>query len=198
MLRLFVKKVLLAIYPPYFLKKHKITHSVTKGDNTVFYPEANVYNAQGKEKIVIGENTHIRGTLLTYPYGDGIRIGSNSYIGEHTIIRAADRIEIGNSVLIAHNVNIIDTDSHEMDYHERDASYRRMLVEGHPMSKGNVKTAPIVIKDYAWISYNVCVMKGVTIGKGAIIGCGAVVTHDVPDFCLAVGNPAKVIRKLNQ
>jgi acetyltransferase-like isoleucine patch superfamily enzyme len=77
---------------------------VSIGKKSKFYPESEVHNLQRrKDKILIGENTHIRGELLIWPYGDGITIGNNSYIGKNTIIRAADKIVIGNSVLIAHN-----------------------------------------------------------------------------------------------
>ncbi len=163
----------------------------------MFYESASITNLQNNpSKIQIGEGTHIRGNLLIYPYGDGIRIGDNSYIGENTIIRAADKIEIGNNVLIAHNVTIIDTDSHEINHISRANSYKSMLLNGHPKEKGDILTAPIIINDYAWISYNVSILKGVTIGKGAIIGAGAVVTHDIPNFCIAAGNPAKIIRNI--
>lgn len=126
----------------------------------------------------------------------GISIGDASYVGKYSVIRAADSISIGNHVLIAHNVTIIDTDSHEINHNERADSYLKMLKHGHPSSKGSVLTKPIEIKDYAWISYNVSVLKGVTIGEGAIIGAGSVVTHDIPDYSVAVGNPAKVIKYL--
>jgi maltose O-acetyltransferase len=73
-----------------------------------------------------------------------------------------------------------------------------MLIDGHPLSKGNVMVAPIIIEDHVWISYNVCILKGVTIGKGAIIGAGSVVTKDVPPFTVYAGNPAKFIRNINK
>jgi acetyltransferase-like isoleucine patch superfamily enzyme len=171
---------------------------VTIGKNSKFYPKAEVHNMQKqRDKIIIGENTHIRGELLIWPYGNGISIGNNSYIGENVTIRAAEKIIIGNSVLISHNVTIIDSDSHELDYIERDEGFKRMLIEGHPLSKGNVMVTPIIIEDHAWISYNVCILKGVTIGKGAIIGAGSVVTKDVPPFTLYAGNPAKFIRNID-
>lgn len=107
-----------------------------------------------------------------------------------------ERITIGSNVLISHNVNIIDNDSHEINHLERAESARSQFINGIPSEKGNVKSAPIHIKDYAWISYNSSILKGVTIGTGSIIGCGAVVTNDIPDFCLAVGNPARVVKQL--
>lgn len=181
------------------LYNYKLSKScVIKGESR-FYYSADVINLQNDpSKIQIGEGTHIRGKLLIYPYGDGLLIGDNSYIGENSIIRAADRIEIGNNVLIAHNVTIIDTDSHEINHITRAESYKSMLQNGHPKDKGEITTAPITIKDYAWISYNVSILKGVTIGKGAIIGAGTVVTHDISDFCIAAGNPAKIIRTLKK
>ena len=56
----------------------------------------------------------------------------------------------------------------------------------------------MIIKDYAWISYNACILKGVTIGEGAIIGAGSVVTKDVPDYAVVVGVPAKVVKYVNE
>jgi acetyltransferase-like isoleucine patch superfamily enzyme len=57
---------------------------------------------------------------------------------------------------------------------------------------------PIVIKDGAHIGIGAIIMPGVTIGKGAVIGAGSVVTRDIPDYCVAAGVPAKVIKNFNQ
>ena len=57
-----------------------------------------------------------------------------------------------------------------------------------------IKSAPIIIKDKAWLGFNVIIMKGVTIGEGAVIGAGSVVTKDIPDYAIACGNPAKVVK----
>lgn len=165
------------------------------GSKSKLYQEAKVINLQNNpSKIVIGNNSHIRGTLLIYPYGDGISIGDNSFVGEGSIIRAANKIEIGNDVLIAHNVTIIDTDSHELDADERAESFKKMLKEGHPKQPGNVESKPIIIKDNVWISYNVGILKGVTIGEGAIVGAGSMVTKDVPAWSVVAGNPAHILK----
>lgn len=179
-----------------YLHSFILKRFVNIGKNSKLYKSCSIVNMQGKESISIGMNSHIRCELLTYPYGKGISIGDNTYIGKGSIIRAANRIEIGNHVLIAHNVTAIDTDSHEIDYKERAEGYQNILKYGHDYQYNNISTAPIIIKDYAWISYNVSILKGVTIGKGAIVGAGSVVTKDVPDFSLVVGNPARIIRKL--
>ena len=175
----------------------KCLSQVVCGDNSRFYPEARVENISGiKEKIQIGSGTHIRGQLLVLSYSKGLNIGNNSYIGEGSIIRSYDKINIGNDVLIAHNVTIIDSDSHEIDYIDRAASFEKMIKSGHPLAPGNVKTKPIYIDDYAWVSNSVCILKGVTVGKGAIIAAGAIVTKDVAPFTMVAGNPAKFIKDL--
>jgi maltose O-acetyltransferase len=171
---------------------------VTAGRGTIFYPEAKVQNLQrDKSGIQIGDNSHVRGSLLIWPYGNGMQIGSNSFIGEGSKIWAGNRVTIGNGVLIAHNVTIIDSDSHEFDYLERELSFIKLTTDGHPADSGSVQTSPIVIEDNVWISYNACILKGVRIGKGAIVAAGSVVNKDVPAFTLVAGNPAVTIRKIN-
>ena len=86
-----------------------------------------------------------------------------------------NNIKIGNRVFISEGVTIIDSDVHSIS--NKDVS------------------APIVIGDNVWIGINATILKGVTIGDGAVIGAGAVVTKDIPSKCLAVGNPAKVIKE---
>jgi acetyltransferase-like isoleucine patch superfamily enzyme len=166
------------------------------GKRTLFYPNSEVKNLQDRLKLRIGENTHIRGELFIYPYGEGLSIGDNCYVGSNSIIRSGNKIEIGDSVLIAHNVTIIDSDSHELDYKLREQSFKDLISYGHPKNAGRVCTASIVIKNNVWISYNVCILKGVTIGEGAVVGAGSVVTKDVPAWTLVAGNPAKVIKQI--
>ncbi len=178
------------------LRNNEFVSKIKFGENSRLYPTAYVENLQSKEKLSIGCNSHIRGELFVYPYGEGLSIGNNCYVGINTIIRAGNHIMIGNSVLIAHNVTIIDSDSHEIDANKRNESFINMIKHGHPKISGDVKTAPINISDNVWISYGACILKGVTIGEGAIVGAGSVVTKDVPAWTLVAGNPARVIKKL--
>ena len=60
-----------------------------------------------------------------------------------------------------------------------------------------VSTAPIVIEDETWVGANVVILAGVTVGKHCIIAAGSVVTKDVPAYSVAVGNPARVVKKYN-
>ena len=82
-----------------------------------------------------------------------------------------------------YNIEIGETAQHPLDADERDA-YENCL--------------PVTIGERCWIGGHATICPGVTIGDRCVIGAGSVVTHDIPADSLAVGNPAKVIRKLNQ
>ena len=69
-----------------------------------------------EDSVKIGSNSHIRGELLTFNYGGNIEIGDNTFVGVGAKIWSGESVKIGSNVLISHNVNIIDSDSHEIDY----------------------------------------------------------------------------------
>ena len=189
---------------------HKLINKLNTNDNiancykmseaakAVFYSESEVENQQKKpHKIQVGENTHVRGRLLVFGYGGRIVIGKNSYIGKYSNIWSAEQVEIGENVLISHNVNIIDSNSHEIDYLERAEAFCSLVKEGPPsINIYNVPASRIIIEDNVWISFNVTILKGVKIGKGAIIAAGSVVTKDVESFTMVAGNPAIFIKKV--
>jgi len=88
-------------------------------------------------------------------------------------------VRIGNKVMIAPNVSIIDDNRHEIE-------------PGAPLYNG-----PIIIGDNVWIAANVTVLPGVTIGSGSVIGGNSVVSRSIPPNSFAAGSPAKVIKSLN-
>jgi len=200
----FIGKILLRIYLALEagIDRLKIARWLTNASiqsSSRIYAQARIYNYQNNpSRIRIGNGTHVRGELLIFANGGEIVIGDHCYVGEGSRIWSAERITIGNNVLIAHNVNIVDTNAHEMNHLERAAGFQRLMKEGHPRTKNNVLTAPVLIGDYAWISFNVCILKGVRIGEGAIVAGGSVITDDVPEFTLVAGNPAKIISKLDE
>jgi len=166
-------------------------------NGTTFLESARIVNmTDDKNRIVVGAGTFILGELLVFAYGGKIKIGNNCYVGIGSRVWSGEDVTIGDDVLISHNVNIVDTTAHELDYIERAETYIKLLKEGHPKEKGTIVTKPIVIEDHVWINFNVIILKGVTIGRGAIIAAGAVVTKDVPPFVLVGGNPARVLKKL--
>jgi len=115
-------------------------------------------------------------------------IGDHSHLGYQMNIAVGQKVEIGRHVLIASRVALVGYDLHPLDPIKR--------AKNEP--PGENGCGDIVIKDYAWIGMSCTILKGVTIGKGAIVATGAVVTKDVPDLCIVAGNPAKVVKKLNE
>jgi len=93
-------------------------------------------------------------------------------------------VTIGNNVIFAQNI-VASGLNHE---------YKDPNV---PINQQNVTTAPIVIEDDCWIAANVVITAGITIGRHCVIAAGAVVTKDVPPFSVAVGNPARVIKRFD-
>ena len=102
------------------------------------------------------------------------------------VICAFERITIGDHVMVGANCTIVDT-----YFHPIDPDLRRR----EPMAP---KTAPVIIEDDVFIGMNSTVLKGSHIGKGSVIGAGSVVTRDIPPGVIAAGNPARVIRPLNE
>jgi acetyltransferase-like isoleucine patch superfamily enzyme len=144
---------------------------------------------------VIGSGSHIRGELLTFGHGGKIELGSYCYVGENTRIWSALNIAIGDRVLISHNSNIFDNDTHPIDAKLRHEHFRLITESGHPSTLALNERA-VVIQDDVLVGCNTVVLKGVTIGEGAIVGAGSVVTRDVPAWTIVAGNPARVIREI--
>jgi acetyltransferase-like isoleucine patch superfamily enzyme len=92
-------------------------------------------------------------------------------------------------------VQVFDNDSHPLDADLRERDYLS-LIGRQPGPRQSVATAPIVIGECSWIGFNVAILKGVQIGDGAVIAAASVVTHDIPAWSMAAGNPAHVIKEL--
>lgn len=172
-------------------------HHLVLYENAFFFAESRVYNFQeNRNKIKIGDGTCVRGEMLVFADGGEISIGNDCYVGRDSYIWSACKVQIGNNVLISHNVNIMDTNSHELNFIERSEGYKSLIKNGHFKSKRNVLSAEVIIGNNVWIGFNAIILKGVQIGEGAIIGAGSVITKDVPPFSLVVGNPAQVVKQL--
>lgn len=112
-------------------------------------------------------------------FGNRVKFGKNVFINHSAIFSASGGIEIEDGVSIAPGVRIA-TINH--DFNQRHTIYTY---------------GKVVIKKNAWIGMNVTICPGVTIGEYAVVGAGAVVTKDIPDYGVAVGSPAKVIKYLD-
>ncbi len=166
------------------------------GDSVAIYPVAKVFNIVGdKELIKIGSYTHIKGELLTFAHGGSINIGEYCYVGDHSRIWSAKQITIGDRVLISHNVNVFDSNTHPVNSSKRHQQFKDIIFSGHP-SQIDLHERSVIIENDVLIGCMSIILKGVTIGEGAIVGAGSVVTKDVPPWTIVAGNPAKIIREI--
>ena len=149
----------------------------------------------GQKRIVIGDHTSIQshGILGCWEkYGDqqfspSIIIGNHCSIGEYNHITAINKITIGDGLLTGRFVYIGDNAHGGLSWKEAEIP----PVRRHLTSKGE-----IIIGRNVWIGDKVTILGGVTIGDNVIVGANSVVTHDIPNNCVAVGMPAKVVRQL--
>jgi acetyltransferase-like isoleucine patch superfamily enzyme len=154
---------------------------------------------KNKKYLVAGNDCVIAGNYYFERSSGRINIGNDTFIGGSTFI-CIESISVGDHVLISWGCTIMDNDAHSLVMSERladVAEWKKGLDENKPgfyKNWLNVKSAPIIIKDNAWIGFNSIILKGVTIGKGAVVASGSVVTSDVPDFAVVGGNPARIIK----
>ena len=131
----------------------------------------------------IGKNSKFKYIHSNFAYSENISIGDNVWIGKGADFDGAGGITIGNGVIFAPNVVI----------YSRTHNFNSLELKALPFDN-IMLISPVVIKDYVWIGRMVIILPGVTIGKGAIIGAGAVISKDVPDYAVVVGNPAKIVK----
>ena len=131
--------------------------------------------------IIIGDNVAIRDNIRIGGKGKCF-IGHNTVINSYTLIACYKEVNIGNNVMIAPYVYILDID-HE--YKNRDI----------PISKQGYRTKSVKIEDDVWIGTNVVITKGVTIKRGSIIAANSLVNRDIEAFSIYGGSPAKFLRK---
>lgn len=146
--------------------------------------------------LSIGMESNIEATIVFEKRDVTIRIGSRTHIGGGTTLDAAHEIEIGDDVLIAFGVLIMDHDSHSLRFSERKNDVRDWILGKKDWT--HVKMRAVRIGNKAWIGARATILKGVTLGEGAIVATGSIVTKDVPAWTIVGGNPAKVIRALTE
>lgn len=147
----------------------------------------------GDSCLIVGADAWLASRVTFERAGASLAVGSGTFVGLGSM-SIASRVTIGDRVLISWGVTIIDHNSHSMRY-----SIRKN--DGAEWRHGrknwlDVEIRPVTVGDAAWIGFNASLLPGVSIGKGAIVGAGAVVTRDVPEWTVAAGNPARVLREL--
>jgi acetyltransferase-like isoleucine patch superfamily enzyme len=185
------------------IQKYSAMMNKSKAAHQNIQPEVSSTTAISSNKIVIDPTCDIRGIermrfgknvviqkdcWLNIAFqnpapGPMIVIEEGTNIGRRCTISAANRIIIGKFVLIAPNVFIADT------HHE----YQRIEI---PIMHQGITTHDdqVMIGDETWIGINTVIMGNVRIGKHCVLGANSVVRNEIPDYCVAAGNPAKIVK----
>lgn len=180
-------------HDPAFLKLKGKTVDLLMKYNSLPYD-----NKEEKYKILkemfgsIGTKVSV-GHSFICDYGCNIHIGNNVTVNTGCMFIDCNKITIGNNVLIAPNVQIY-TVTHPIELNERLNPVETPL--GYEYIR-QTYALPVTIEDGCWIGGGVIILPGITIGRGSVIGAGSVVTKNIPANSLAVGNPCRVIRKIN-
>lgn len=162
---------------------------------------------QGPEvRLAIGAGSHIYSSFNLLCPDAKIRVGERCQLGNVNFVCSTE-IAVGDDVLMAWGINILDSNHHSIYWEERQYDVERcrqdyvasdggLIGQGQDWSKVGKKRVAIGSK--SWIGLNVIILKGVTIGEGAIIAPGSVVTKDVPAWTMAGGNPCREIKHLQR
>ena len=129
-----------------------------------------------------GENVYVEAPFHC-DYGWNIEVGENFFANYNLTILDVAKVTIGKNAQIAPNVSIY-TAGHPIHPDSRNSGYEYGI--------------PVVIGDNVWIGGNTVILPGVHIGDNVVIGSGSVVTKDIPDWCIAAGNPCRVLRPITE
>ena len=124
--------------------------------------------------------------LFNWETGVKLRIGKNCKVGDNVHITASEKVDIGDDCLFASHVYISDTN-------HGDGTENPMI----PIDCRALSAKPVSIGSCVWLGENVAVLPGSTIGDGCIIGAHAVVKGQIPPYTIAVGAPAKPVKRFN-
>ena len=173
--------------------------SYCKIRTVLIFPKARIIrfpiDIRGKKFIQVskGFTTGVGCRIEAYPKTDKkvLFFGENFQMNDYVHITAMESVKIGNNVLLASKIYISDC-SHGSYSGDENDSHPDSIPHDRPLS-----SKPVVIEDNVWLGEFVSVMPGVTIGKGTIIGANSVVSKSLPPYVIAVGTPAKPIKKFN-
>ena len=167
-----------------FLRQYcsKCASSMQLREFAYIHPQGDLFIGENSRLMCWSEfeKKHLPRQRLT----PNLKIGKNFHATRNLTIQCAGNITIGDDVLVASDVFIIN-------YNHGLSPLTKSYLEN------DLDVSEVIIEDGVWIGNNVIVLPGVRIGRKSIIGAGSVVTKDVPDYSIAVGNPARVIKKYN-
>lgn len=130
------------------------------------------------EKCFIGKSTTIKADFSEKSF---FQVGDNFGCGDSCFFGCAGGIKLGNDVMMGQNIRF-----HAQNHLFSDTSV--------PMSQQGTTEKGITVGDDCWFGSGCVVLDGVSIGKGCVIGANAVITKDIPDFSVVVGNPGRIIK----
>jgi acetyltransferase-like isoleucine patch superfamily enzyme len=153
--------------------------SIAEGSRIVEYGKIVLHPGA---KLIIGENTSIdRLCEIIIEAGSELIIGDNVFVGSYSNIRVTGKMNIGDNCRIAQFVSLINGNYSFMD--------RNTPIKDQPYQKGF-----LIIEDDVWIGVNAIVLSNVKIGRGAVVGAGSLITKDIANYSVVVGNPQKLIK----
>jgi acetyltransferase-like isoleucine patch superfamily enzyme len=161
--------------------RFEIPKQVSLGKNVFIAESCWIGTGTNEGSIEIGENSFVAHRSTLAAQGGSILIKKHVHISRGTYINGIGNVVIGNDCMIGPNVVII---SGTHNYSDIKTPIRK---------QGSVKEK-IIIEDNVWLAANVNVMPGIRIGEGSVVGAGAVVTKDIPQYSIAVGVPARIIK----
>lgn len=177
----FVKLVLSYIHTKLFYRKSRL----------IRLP----FDVRNKSNIDFGDQltTGIGCRIETFPESKKIvlKFGKNVQLNDYVHITAMNSVTIGDNVLMASKIFISDCTHGNYSGDANDSNPDSIPID-RPLS-----SKPIIIEDNVWLGEFVSVLPGVTIGKGTIVGANSVVSKDLPKYVIAVGSPAKPIKRFN-
>ena len=188
-LKLLLKRILLKNRKCIIIDRYSdINYDVINKSENYKYP-CHITNSKCNFEIV-NEGCSIADSMC---YGD-ISLGRFATItGPGTVIKSLkEKIHIGSFSSIGQNVCITDFNH---AYERMTSSFINYMVFKEEFIKDIITKGPVILEEDVWIGSNTVILPGVNIGRGSVIGAGSVVTANIPRYSIAVGNPAKVLKK---
>jgi len=150
------------------------------GSNVEIYENSKLETAGGE--LIIGDDCEIHRNVLISCYGGRIEIGNNCSFNPNCVVYGHGGLKMGDDIRMATGVVIIPANH---NFEKKNVAIRKQGIS----KKG------IIIGDDVWIGARSVILDGVKIGKGCVIAAGSVVNKNLPDYSVAAGVPAKVIKK---
>ena len=186
-----------------FKRKRPLGFLSKKFNSSIFDEYSFIKSTYGGGELQIGSECLVFGNFVFECPSGKIEIGKCTFIGTGTILNSMKSISIGNNVLIAEGCTIQDHNSHSINHLERrkDVLLARDRYKGTPSKTkvfSEIGMGSIKIGDDCWVGKNSMILKNATIGARSIIAAGSVVTKSFPEDVMIGGNPAKIIKHINQ